>query len=142
MYESTLLVTTDGPFDLAFDPAGDLLTLDPGDSVWIGGYLAAVAISGGEANAFSTLTTSLVDPGTGAQLTPTDGIVATTLISEPIPAALLALSVVGFAARTTPHRVTQVVADRSDASADWVFCSIQANRSESTSSLLVSLNIS
>ncbi|MEM7001123.1 MAG: hypothetical protein AAF529_10065 [Pseudomonadota bacterium] len=67
--------TVDGVFDHTFDPAGSLFTLQPGESLWIGGFLATTAMNGGIVDAFNTLTTSIIDPITQAPLTPQSGLV-------------------------------------------------------------------
>ena len=88
IFQTQQVLRADGAINSTFDPTGSFLTLAPGESVWVAGFLATVAINGGTADAFSTLTTALIDPATGRTLTRADGL---RPVGVPAPGALALL---------------------------------------------------
>ncbi len=99
VYRSEVLIrygdTVNGAFDHSFDPQGTFLTLQPGDSLWIGAFLGTTAMNGGIVNAFETLTTSLVDPVTREPISRASGLQPRT-VPEPGTLGLLMLSLIGL----------------------------------------------
>lgn len=76
--------------------ASDLLTLNPGEGIFVGAQLIARGVSGGIADAFSTFTTALLDEN-GNILDESSGLKAiTTTVPEPTTLVLLSLGLIGL----------------------------------------------
>ena len=89
--------TDDGAFRHEFDLAGDFLTLLPGESIWVGAFLATTAMNGGIVAASDTLTTSLIDRS-GKEIGPAQGLTPqATPVPEPGTMGLLAVGLAGLA---------------------------------------------
>lgn len=98
LFTSSVLAQDDGVFDLAFDRPSESVLLAPGERIFLGGFLSAIGLNGGAADAFNTFSATFVDPATGEVVSAERGLkpISTVPESSSWVLVLLAITILAF----------------------------------------------